>query len=401
MFTRDSSSAANLEQLNAYLDDYYQTFTTSIAHSRNISLDRAKFLIDHGPYGAQKALQAGLVDSLLYHDQLRAMIERNGKASGNHLVTLQEEKQATDWQYNWETTFRKKIAVIFAVGPITPGESQISPLSGSVSMGAATIVRAIRTARENPSIQAIVLRVDSPGGSALASDFIWREVHLTTTGNHPKPVIVSMGDVAGSGGYYISMAADSIIAQPGTLTGSIGVLFGQFSYRKLMEKIGVHAQTLQRGENADFLDPTRQFTEQERNKIYQLIDTTYQAFVNKAAAARGLPPDSVNQLGQGRIYSGTAAVQVGLVDALGGISKAIDMAKNAANIPPESSVDLEYLPNYPLNFFDLLTPTPTLKYNTFIPNEILNALKETEQVNLLSSEKILYIIPFGVQVNQE
>jgi len=401
MFARDSASTANLEQLNAYLDDYYRSFTRDIARSRRLPVDTVRAIIDRGPFTALEAVRSGLVDSLLYRDQLRHLIEQSEGRPHYRLVSRSEEEQAVDWHYDWEAPNRQEIAVIFAIGPITGGESRRSPLTGSVTMGAETIARAIRTARKSPAIKAIVLRVDSPGGSALASDIIWREVHLTTTGEDAKPVVVSMGNVAASGGYYISAAADKIVAQPGTVTGSIGVIFGQLNYQQLLEKIGVNVQTLQRGKNAALLDPAREMTEPERRKIYRLIDTTYQRFVRKVADGRGLPADSVDALGQGRIYSGEAAVHVGLVDGLGGVIRAVDLAKTAANIPASTEAELRYYPNYPLNLFDFLTQTPTFKSKATLPREIVQALQQAEQMTLFGEDRVLYLLPYVLQLKNE
>ncbi len=400
MFTRDSASTANLEQLNAYLDDVYTSFTRAISRSRAVPVDSVKSLIDRGPYGARRALKTGLVDSLFYRDEFKKFIKEGQRGGQYRLLSEKEYGQQHDWIYDWESPIQDKIAIIYAVGPITTGESNRSPFTGSTNMGAETIAEALRDARNNPGVRAIVLRVDSPGGSALGSDIIWREVQLTSAGEDKKPVIVSMGDVAASGGYYISMAADTVLANPETVTGSIGVVFGEFIFKELIEKIGVHTQILKRGDQADMLDPSRDLTEDERTRIYQLMMETYNNFVGKAAQGRGMSPDSVDSLSRGRIYSGQRAHTVGLIDELGGIAQAISLARDAAGIPADKPVAFDYYPKYAVKLFDLLSESPTFKSKLDLPKDIQNALQQVEQMTFLTDEQILYLLPYSIQMEQ-
>ncbi|HKJ66313.1 MAG TPA: S49 family peptidase, partial [bacterium] len=235
---------------------------------------------------------------------------------------------------------------------------------------------------------------------ALGSDIIWREVQLTSSGEDKKPVIVSMGDVAASGGYYISMEADQVLANPETVTGSIGVVFGEFVFKELFDKIGVHTQVLKRGEQADLLDPASDLTEDERSRIYELMMETYQSFVNKAAQGRGMSPEAVDSLGRGRIYSGRRAQQAGLIDELGGIAQAISLARIAAGIPPERSVEFEYYPKYAVNLFDLLGETPTLQSKFNLPEDIQEALQQVEQMTFLTEEQVLYLLPYSIRMDE-
>ncbi|MBD3276034.1 MAG: hypothetical protein GF372_12030, partial [Candidatus Marinimicrobia bacterium] len=205
MFSEDSATAAQLEQLNRYLDDYYEHFSNDIAGSRGLSQDSVKVLVDGGPYTPQSALNLGLVDSLIYEDELKELVEGENPLFASQVVVDAKNYHRYDmWQYEWEPPVLNKIAVIYATGAITTGESNRSPFSGQMSTGAETMRKAIQQAREDNQIKAIVLRIDSPGGSALASDLIWRELNQTVTGDKSKPVIVSMSDAAASGGYYIA-----------------------------------------------------------------------------------------------------------------------------------------------------------------------------------------------------
>lgn len=395
MFTEDSTTNANAEQINAYLDDLYEMITRDIAGARGMNQDSVKAVIDRGPFVASTALETGLVDSLMYHDELKKFVEEQKLGGKYNLVSEQAYNQQGHWAYKWEPPIIDKIAVIYAVGTIVPGKSQRSPLTGSISMGSETIAKAIRSARKDNQVKAIVMRIDSPGGSSLASDIIWREVKLTTTGKDAKPFIVSMSDVAGSGGYYIAVAADTILADESSLTGSIGVIAASFSLEDLFNKIGVNTDTFKRGAHSNLLSVDHDMTKDERQKLFDLISDTYGIFVNKAAEGRGLDPDSVDALGRGRIYSGADAKSVGLVDKVAGLHQALNVAQQAAGIPLEQEVALEYYPKYQLNFLELFGGTDILAQKLNLSDEMQQKLAQLEQLNVLSTNRdIYYLLPY-------
>lgn len=387
--TRDSASTAELEQLNDYFDTFYDEFTTAIAGSRQMSVDSVKRLVDSGPFDSRRAKSSGLVDSLIYADQLKEIVDGNGERSS--LYSQKDFQKLRDWRYTWEPMLESRIAVIYAVGNIVPGKSNRSPFSGSNNMGAETIARAIESARENDQVKAIVLRVDSPGGSALASDIIWREVRRTTTGDDAKPFVVSMGDVAASGGYYISMAADTILADRGTLTGSIGVIAGTFNMSELLENIGVNTQVIKRGENADFLSPTKELTERDREKLRTIIGEMYEQFVEKASEGRDLPVDSLKQIARGRIYSGEDALANGLIDELGGIHDAVGIARKLAGIDEEEEVTLQYYPKYEPGVFGMFQQSAVQEWIQRLSPESRRYLESLEQARLVSKEQVLFL----------
>ncbi|MEP6782931.1 MAG: signal peptide peptidase SppA, partial [Acidobacteriota bacterium] len=209
-------------------------------------------------------------------------------------------------------------------------------------IGADSLVEYIREARADRSIKAIVLRVDSPGGSSTASDVIWRELSISRE-NH-RPVIVSMSDLAASGGYYIALGGDAIVAQPGTLTGSIGVYTGKFVTTGTLEKLGANIEATSSGKHAEIYSPDRRFTPEERKKIEASMQNVYDQFVERTAAARHMSPEKVDEIAQGRVWTGEQAKQIGLVDELGGLYKAIDIAKQRASIPSDEEVDLVIYP---------------------------------------------------------
>lgn len=398
MFTEDSTTEANREQLTAYLDDLYDTYTSDIAEARGLSQEAFKALVDDGPYTAKKALESGLVDSLLYHDELKQFITDENDNGDYSLITESSLNRKGKWKYDWEAPLSEKIAVVYAVGQIVTGKSQRSPLSGTVSMGSETIAKAIRKAREDNTVKAIILRIDSPGGSALASDIIWREVHLTVTGEKPKPVIVSMSDVAGSGGYYIAMAADTILADPGTITGSIGVIAGTFTMQELFDKIGVNLDIIKRGERSDFLSPSDSMTADEREKLYSLIEDTYQDFIGKAAEGRNMSVERIDSLGRGRIYSGYDAREVGLIDEVGGMKEAFNIAKESIGLSPDEEIAIEYYPKYSVDLFDLFNSTDIM--TEYLQNHpaLKQALSELDKAQILANQEALYLLPYTLKV---
>jgi protease-4 len=234
---------------------------------------------------------------------------------------------------------RARIAVLYAVGTIASGKSSFDPVNGSV-VGSDTFVRQVRQLRDDASIRAIVLRIDSPGGSSVASDVIWRELMITRDQKKSRPLIVSMSDLAASGGYYIAMPGQVLVAEPGTLTGSIGVYAGKIVYDGTLGKIGVTEQTVKDGANADIDSPFARFTPDQRTKMQDLIQGFYDNFVEKVAQARHATPERIDQLGQGRVWTGAQAKDRGLVDALGGLDTAIAIAKQRAGIPAGEDVEL-------------------------------------------------------------
>jgi len=398
MFTEDSTTAANREQLTAYLDDLYDTYTSEIADARGMSQDAFKDLVDQGPYTAKKAREAGLVDSLLYHDELKKYITGDDKKGEYSLITESRLNRQGKWAYSWETPLSEKIAVVYAVGQIVTGKSERSPLSGTVSMGSETISRAIRKAREDRTVKAILLRIDSPGGSALASDIIWREIHLTVTGEKSKPVIVSMSDVAGSGGYYIAMAADTILADPGTITGSIGVIAGTFTLEELFNKIGVNTDIIKRGKRADFLGPADSLTTEERDKLYSLIQDTYQDFIGKAADGRNMSVARIDSLGRGRIYSGYDAKDVGLIDEVGGMKRALDITKETIGLSPDEDVAIDYYPKYSVQLQDLFNGTDIMTEYLQKHPVLQQTLQELDRAEILANQEALYLLPYTLKV---
>ncbi len=395
-FTREQMSEPFREMMDALLDDVYDDYLQSIAVARNLTLEQTEKIIDDGPYlSAKEALEAGLIDELSYESEIEEELDiaepKKGKRlEGNvyHGLIRRQRRPKRD-----------KLALIYGEGGIMPGKSRSNPFEGK-TMGSTTISKAIKKAAQDKSIKAIVFRVDSPGGSALASDIIWREI---VEAKKEKPVVVSMGAVAGSGGYYISMGADCIVAQPNTITGSIGVLALKPSLEELYKKIGINIETLTRGENADFLSVNRPFTEEEKARLDDFIQEVYDQFVSKAAEGRGKTYEEIHEVAQGRVWSGKRAKEIGLVDEIGGLDKAIEIAKEKASIPREKKVSLVVYPKKRsilelLKEGDLFPGLLTGALLRRLPPELRKALRMSNTSSLHGDERALLLMPYEVMI---
>jgi protease-4 len=328
--TETGFTAPHREQMEALVASLFEQYVRGVAEGRGLAPEEVRALIDRGPFHAPEAKEAGLVDELLYRDQVEDRIPAAGRLDPARYV-----KRARGFFDG-----RPKLALVYAVGDIVPGESQSSPFGGGL-VGSDTIVRGLRQARQDDAVRAIVLRVDSPGGSGTASDAVWHEVGLA---RKAKPVVVSMGDYAASGGYYIAMGADAIVAEPGTITGSIGVFSGKFSLRGLYGKLGISQETVRRGRNATLFSSWEPWTEEDRAKVRGLNEAFYETFVTKAAEGRKKTPQEIEAVAQGRVWTGQEGLAAGLVDALGGLDAAVQTAREKARIPKGQEVQLVVLP---------------------------------------------------------
>ncbi len=345
LVTRTDMSKHHREALTTLLDDMHSEWLSNIAVARGTTVEQVRTWRDHGPYVSEDAVAAGLIDDLAYNDELPDIMKDR---LGNRYVRVSQSEFA-DRRYEdrrWGATPR--VAVVFAEGSIVEGEDGSSFLLGK-TLGSKTISGAIKRAREDNSVRAIVLRVNSGGGSMFASDEIWREVSRTVG---VKPIVVSFGDVAASGGYYIAAVADSIFALPNTVTGSIGVINGKLVLDSLYEKIGFDKEVLTRGEFADMFDMTDRFDSDEREIVRNLIDRAYERFVGLVAEGRHLARDSVDAIAQGRVWSGSAATRLGLVDRDADLWETIQVAARMSGVGPGESVEVQVLPEPRWEFFD-------------------------------------------------
>jgi protease-4 len=351
VFTEKTYTPAHKEMSASLNRDQFDQLVRAIADGRHKSEAEVRTIIDQGPLLPEDALRLGLVDDLAYEDELDDLVEGVGGPGKLQLLESDDYEDVT-----WESLGvrrRAKIAVLNAVGAITSGRSGFDPVNGHV-MGSDSIVEYIREIRADTSIRAIVLRVDSPGGGSTASDIIWRELMITKSGERGRPIIVSMSDLAASGGYYISMAGDVIVAQPGTLTGSIGIYTGKFVTGGSFGKLGANIEATSDGKHAEIYSPDRRFSDEERAKLTQSMQAFYDQFVEKVAEARHTTPEKIDQVAQGRVWTGQQAKQVGLVDQLGGLQDAIAVAKQRARIAAEEEVEVVVYPPR-RSFYDVLS----------------------------------------------
>ena len=366
-YMRDGMSDEFRESMTALLDDLYAQLLNHIAESRDgISTERASDLINRGPFTAEEAEQEKLVDALQYYDELVTMLKAASEDAEVQVVKPSFERKRTVPDMNSfaglmqlfsmlnppqraRAAGENQIALIYASGPILPDIN--SPFISMSAITPKALKKAFEKARADDSVRAVVLRIDSPGGSALASDLIWREVMLT---QREKPVVVSMGNVAASGGYYIAMAAGTIVAHPSTLTGSIGVFGGKLNLRGLYNKAGLTKEIISHGQNATLSSDYGGFTPTERERVQKMMKTVYEDFVNKAAAGRGKSFDDIDEIAQGRVWTGKQAQELGLVDELGGLDYAVSIAKEQAGFAKEDKVNLIVLPKQRPFFEQLL-----------------------------------------------
>jgi protease IV len=308
--------------------------TAAIAERRGLSGQQARALIDRGPFLADEALELRLVDALGYRDEVYAAVRR--KAGQDAVLQYAGRYRRSHVLAERARTLPRPrepfVALIHASGPIRSGRSRRGPLSAA--MGSDTVTAALRAAARDERARAILLRVNSPGGSAVASDTIWREVARARAGG--TPVVVSMGDVAASGGYFISAAADVIVAQPGTITGSIGVIMAKPVLRELMDRAGISTDAVAEGAHATMFAPTRPFSPDEWDRINTWLDRIYADFTGKVAAGRRLSPAQVEEVARGRVWTGADARENGLVDELGGLDAAAAHARSRAGLPADA-----------------------------------------------------------------
>jgi protease-4 len=335
MFTRTTPTPETLEVENQILDQYFGDIIAVIAEGRKKKPEDVKALIDDGPFVGKSALDGGLVDDLLFEDEMYAKLKDAAKLDSIKKIGERDYSKVEVAGVDGKT----KIAFIVGQGEITRGGTNDS--IGNDGITASGLVKLMRQVKDDASIKGVILRIDSPGGDGIASDDILHEAKLLSA---KKPTVISMSDLAASGGYFIAMTGDPVIAYPNTLTGSIGVFFGKVNLKGLYDKVGIATQTLKRGRFSDIDSNTAPLSDEQRAKLRREIETFYKGFVERVAAGRRQPYDKMEPLAQGRVWLGEQARQNGLVDELGGLDKAIEMVRDKAKI---SSSDKIVLVTYP------------------------------------------------------
>jgi protease-4 len=332
-FTERKFSPAHAETLNGLLDAWSAQAIGGIAAGRKLPPETVRALFGKGPFVSTEALSAGLVDKLGYRDEAWKAVNGDGAAL--------KEIDVAEYAGHAPKPSGTKVALIVGDGAVQRGETE-GPFGRSGGFGAATIAKGFRDAIDDPDIKAILFRVNSPGGSYVASDTVWHEVRRARAAG--KPVVVSMGDVAASGGYFVAMGADRIIAQPGTVTGSIGVFSGKMVLADFWQKLGISWDEIHRGDNAPMWSFNRPFSDAAWERVNVMLDRIYADFTTKAADGRAMSADKLEQLARGRVWSGAEAKTLGLIDALGGYDTAQGQIRDLLKLEATAPLDLVALP---------------------------------------------------------
>lgn len=377
-FTEKGFTPTHREMDESLNRDLFDQIVRGIAGARKLSEADVRRLVDQGPFLAPQARDAGLVDEIAYEDQVMDRLREAHPGNGR---TIDAERYSQVSLSSLGLNRGPRLAVIYAAGAIAGGKSGFDPLNGP-TLGSETLVEYIRKARKDKSIRGIVLRIDSPGGSVVASDAIWRELMITRDENKDRPLVASMSDLAASGGYYIALPAETIVAQPSTLTGSIGVFGGKFVTGGLYEKLGLQIESTSIGRYAEMSSPDRRFNPDEVGKVREQIHAVYDDFVGKVAKSRRRTPDEIHLVAQGRVWTGRQARANGLVDEIGGLERAIAIAKARANIPAGEDVEIVTYPQ-PASFYDLLMDQLSGSSGSWSLRGWLEANVSSEELELL------------------
>ena len=382
-FTETHMTEAEREMYEDFISELYAQMVLMISEGRNMTAEQVRIAIDNGPYLlAERALKAGLVDGLIYRDQLEDTLK-----SLYEDVQITEQYKIPENRIDWSDDPTAKIAVIYAIGFIHSGES-----APGKSIGDKTYMKAVEQARKDPSIKGIILRIDSGGGSSLASENIYREVLLCKEGDNKKPIVASFSGVAASGGYYIACPSDKIFAEPTSVTGSIGVIAAVPNLTKLFKKIHINWDTVKEGRNADFASTSRPMNDEEKKMITESVSAEYKDFVGKVAKSRGMTYEEVDEVAKGRVWTGTRGLEFGLIDAYGGMKEAVDEIKKLANI--EKDVELVAYPKKKSAFSIKLDMDNTGINLNDLPKEIRTLVKKIQESTFYSEERILYLMPY-------
>ena len=395
MFTKTESSAETREVINQLLDQFYGDLINTVAEGRKKSPDAVRALIDNGPFIGKEALNGGLVDALIYEDQMYVQLRQQLKLSALEKIADHDYSRAA--ATNLGVDGPTKIALLVGQGDITRGSTNDS---GDVGITTAGMIKRLRAVRDDASIKGVILRIDSPGGDGIASDDILHEAKLLS---QKKPTVISMSDLAASGGYFIAMTGDPVVAYRNTETGSIGVFFGKVNLRGLYDKLGVKKELMKRGRFADIDTEYAPLNDEQRAKLRTEIEVFYKGFVQRVADGRKRKYDDVEPLAQGRVWTGSQAKQNGLVDEIGGIDRAIEMVKQKAKIGATEKITLVAYPPR-RNLLQILMDRDTDL--TSIESRIVDSRVEARvrelvgdlPVRVLSRGGILRLMPYSVTI---
>jgi protease-4 len=387
MFTRSSMSPETKEVLTSILDGLYGNLVQTIAAARKKTPDQVRAIIDQGPFLSPEAKIQGLIDGLLYEDQMYAEVK--GKLADGELKKVSLHEYLKIPASSVGLGGKQQIALVTGEGGISRGEDG-QDFSGDSGIESEGFDRLLRRVGNDSDIKGVIVRIDSPGGEVFASDAIWREMNLLSK---KKPMVISMSDTAASGGYYIAMTGDPVVAYPGTVTGSIGVVFGKANLHGLYDKLGVTKDLLSRGRFADIDSDYQPLSAAGREKLRSAIDEDYRSFVTKVATARRRKFEEIEPLSQGRVWLGSQAKANGLVDELGGLDRAIELVKEKAKIPRGERVNLV---TYPAkrSIFDIM-------FGQAVESTIesrLGGMLKGWQIRLWAKGGMMRLMPYTIEV---
>ena len=404
-YTRTSMSEGQREVTNSLLDDQFNRYVSAIAESRKKTDEAVRALIDQAPFSATDALKEGLVTGIAYRDEVDNIVKKAlGYRDDQKLEAVSDSEYRRVTPESLGLNQGERIAVIYISGAIGPGKSVDGSFFADPAVGSDTIVSAIKEARDNDDIKAIVLRIDSPGGTTTASDIIWGAIE---TAKKKKPVVVSMSDAAASGGYYIATAASRILAQPSTRTGSVGVYANKPVVKELYAMLGISSEHISRGKNAALFRDSEPFTANERKQFQGMLqEFYYQQFLPKVANSRNRDVKYVDSIAQGRVWSGAQAKEIGLVDEFGGLDRAIEIAKQLAKIPSSNEVQRVILPKprtFIQQFFTKgdkaeITAQQQAAVLSALPEDVRRALKYASFFDRFKPGEMLAMSPFEIDI---
>ena len=389
MFERTDMSPETKEVMNSILDDVYGRLVSTIATARKKTAEEIRATLDEGPFLANQAVAKGLIDSLRYEDQMFGELKDRLKSGEIKKLGHRDYLKVTPASLGLEG--KPRMAFLVGQGDITRGSSSDDGYD-ETGISAEGFNKLLRHVGNDGSIRGVIVRIDSPGGDAMASDDIWREMNLLSK---KKPLVISMSDAAASGGYYMAMTGDPILAYAGTYTGSIGVVFGKPNLHGLYDKLGISQDSLMRGRYADIDSEYKPLSPDARRKLREGIDQTYRDFVTKVAEARKRPYDQVEPLAQGSVWLGSQARQRGLVDELGGIDRAIDMVKEKAKIDKDEKVTIVTYPPKRSLFEMAFSRTPESLFESRV-GKILKA----PQFRSMIKGGLLRVMPYTIEVRR-
>lgn len=424
-FTQDDFTTPARQNMNEIVDSIYGQVTGMIADSRHITREQADAAINAGPIPADKAKELKLIDRVAYADEVLDGLKKDwdlvesddykesGSSSSSDISLLSLLSMMNKSDSDDSDSKFPKVAVLYAVGAISLGSNGGAGIGSDSEIASEDFIETLDKIKDDDKVKAVILRVNSPGGSAFASDLIWKKIEEV---KKKKPVVASMGDVAASGGYYISMGANKIVAQPGTVTGSIGVVGGKPNLKGLYEKLGVSKTSISKGRYASLFSETSDFSAEEASAIQGMMKHTYDDFVNKAAKGRNKTYDNIHEVAQGRVWTGEEAKKVGLVDELGGLDTAVVATKGLIGLKPDDKVRLVAYPKQQ-TLVDVLqkafgSSTTTVRTGGSspaldallgtmpLPHGLTNVMKQAVQIGaMFNQESVLTVMPVNLQIH--